>query len=45
MTQKSAEDKAYEAGANAYLIKPVDIDIFIETVEKLLREKENSFSE
>lgn len=45
MTQKSAKDKASEAGANAYLVKPVDIDIFIETVEKLLRDKENRLSE
>ena len=44
MTHQSAKEKAMEAGANDYLIKPVDIDFFVETVEKLLQGKENKFS-
>lgn len=45
MTTKSAKDKATKAGANDYLVKPIDIDNFIETVEKLLNGKENNLSE
>ena len=44
MSNQSAKDNAMNAGANDYLVKPIDIDIIIETVEKLLRSKENSLS-
>ena len=44
MSNQSAKDNAMDAGANDYLVKPVDIDILIETVEKFLRGKENRLS-
>jgi CheY-like chemotaxis protein len=44
MSNQSAREDAMDAGANDYLVKPVDIDILIETVEKLLRSKEKSLS-
>ena len=31
-----AQDNAANAGANAYLVKPLDLDLFIETVENFL---------
>jgi CheY-like chemotaxis protein len=44
MSNQSAKENAMNAGANDYLVKPVDIDTFIETVENLLQNKENKFS-
>ena len=44
MSNQSAKENAMNAGANDYLVKPVDIDIFIETVQNLLQSKENKFS-
>jgi CheY-like chemotaxis protein len=45
MANKTAKNKATKAGANDYLVKPVDIDNFIETVEKLLKDNEDNSSE
>ena len=44
MANQSAKENAMNAGANDYLVKPVDIDTFIESVENLLQGKENKFS-
>lgn len=37
-----AEDRAMEAGADAFLIKPLDEHLLIETVEKLLEMQQRS---
>jgi CheY-like chemotaxis protein len=37
-----AEDRAKEAGADAYLTKPLDEALLIETVERLVALKNNS---
>jgi CheY-like chemotaxis protein len=41
MAHQPAKDRAMKAGANEYLVKPVDINVFMETVEKLLPGNEN----
>jgi DNA-binding response OmpR family regulator len=42
LKQEIDRHKAYDAGANAYLIKPEDINSLSETVERLFRERDGN---